>query len=264
MSCAWDLLLSKHPSVSFHLASHAWLRWSLICVIITDFWLHLTRILIWSHYVCVVVLILPPASNRRSLRRERCDDTSTSLLLWTEGVCYSAGGFDCAMATCVFCLCPRTNQEWISKSPDSSYYLVTSTSVHDPSLVFPHPGCVPAFFENHSPCVYLNSLFSFSFFSRLHWRSMREAWWFCVWCEVTQTLLLAQSGYVICILSHACLKCVLRDTAQVQRIRKSSESLCLEQRAGLVKAPIISAIDSWTPCYSVALEVKMCAGDCRP
>lgn len=55
---------------SFHLASHAWLRWSLTCVIITDFWLHLTRILIWSHYVCVVVLILPPASNRRSLRKE--------------------------------------------------------------------------------------------------------------------------------------------------------------------------------------------------
>lgn len=112
--------------------------------------------------MCVVVLILPPASNRRSLRRERCDDTSTSLLLWTEGVCYSAGGFDCAMATCVFCLCHRTNREWISTSPDSSYYLVVSTSVHDPSLVFPRPGCVPAFFENHSPCVYLNSAYFFS------------------------------------------------------------------------------------------------------
>jgi len=157
-----DLLFSQHPSVSFHLALHAWLRWSLTCVIITDYCLHLTRILIWSHYVCVVVLILLPASNRRSLRRERCDDTSTSLLLWTEGVWYSAGGFDCAMATCVFCLCPWTNWEWISKSPDSSYYLVTSTSVHDPSLVFPCPGCVPAAFENHSSCVYLNGVFFFS------------------------------------------------------------------------------------------------------
>lgn len=46
--------------------------------------------------LCVCCSLNPPTclEQKELTERERCDDTSTSLLLWTEGVCCSAGGFD--------------------------------------------------------------------------------------------------------------------------------------------------------------------------
>lgn len=163
--------------------------------------------------MCVVVLILPPASNRRSLWRARCDDdTSTSLLMWTEHwwiwLCQwpNYGFFFCLFVFLPFVLGPIE-----SGSQKFAGLLLLTSCAWPLSSVSSTRVCTSLLPTPFNPlCVYLNSFFGFL---RLRWRSMREGWRFCAWCEVTQTLLLlAQSGCIICMLSRACLTWVLRDT----------------------------------------------------